>query len=218
MRAMSAVRARKAEAAEAGRYEIQVGWPARGKEGWITVPVRLDPPEFAAGMRALDFIIFEDGRAVEAYLVEPVDPRPVRTLSGLAQGELCGALVDGLDEGAVGRVLIVTEGDYEEDWAGIAGLAGRLVAGRVKLDAVVAGEGVSAQRLKVLSEIAGGRFFSAANRNEAERLSAQLQGSYGANYQIRYQGPGGALRVEICSAKGIGELAGAPGCEVRLAS
>jgi len=207
MRAMNAIRARKAEAAEAGRFQTHVGWASKNKDGWLTVPVRVDPPEFSAGLRALDFVIHEDGRPVEGYTVEPVDPRPVLTLDGLPAGELYARLSAGLEDSTTGRVLIVTEGSFEEDWAGIAGLAGRLVAGRVKVDAVTAGEGASAQRLKVLSEIAGGRYALAESLEEARELAGEFKGTYEANYQVRYQGPGGALRVELCSAKGLGEMA-----------
>lgn len=210
LRAMNAVRARKTEAAEAGRFEVHVGWPSRAADGWVTVPIRCERDgQPLAAIPALDFVVVEDGRAVDGYLVEALLPGALLALEHPEEGTLSDSLYDGLDAPEPpGRILIITSGSYEEDWAGIAGLAGRLVAERVKVDAVVIGPGPSQQRLKVLAEIAGGRFWSLASLAEAPPIVAQLRGSYEANYQIRYQGPGGVLKVEVFGAKGAGEMVG----------
>lgn len=208
LRAMTAVRDRKAEAAEAGRIEIRLGLATRTSEGSLIVPVRCD---FAGqpvdNLRALDFVIQEDGRPLDAYTIEPIVPSPLLAIEHQPAGELTSRLQTGLDtKPAPGRILIVTNGAHEEDWGGIAGLAGRLVAARLRVDAVVAGPGPSHQRLKVLAEIAGGRFFPVDDPTHASQIADQLRGSYEANYQIRYQGAGGTLKVEIFGAKGAGEM------------
>ena len=208
LRAMTAVRDRKAEAAEAGRIEVRLGISSRAPEGFLVVPVRCErggrPVD---GIRALDFVIFEDGRPVDSYSVEAIVPSPLLALENLPPGELGDRLQAGLQADSLpGRILIVTTGAHEEDWGQIAGLAGRLVAARLRVDAVVAGAGPSHQRLKVLAEIAGGRFFAAEDRDDSARVADQLRRSYDANYQIRYQGPGGTLKVEIYSTKGAGEM------------
>ena len=217
LRAMHAARARKAEAAAAGHFDIQVGLLSRGADGWVTVPVRCEKDGQAVeGIAALDFAILEDSRALDSYHVEAVAPSPLLALEYPPAGTLYASFHDGLDSATPpGRVLILTSGAHEEDWPGIAGLAGRLVAERVKVDAVVAGAGPSQQRLKVLAEIAGGRFWGLSTLDEAKAVSAQLRGSYEANYQIRYQGPGGVLKVEVFGAKGVGEMVGAQGLEPR---
>jgi hypothetical protein len=209
LRAMTAVRDRKSESVEAGKIDVRLGISSRAPEGYVVVPVRCERGGAALeGIRALEFVVIEDGRPVDTYAVEAITPSPLLALENFPAGELAARLVGGLEaEVRPGRILIVTSGSFEEDWAAIAGLAGRLVASRLRVDAVVAGAGSSQSRLKVLSEIAGGRFFAADDPEHAGRLAAQLRGSYDANYQIRYQGPGGAVKVEIYSAKGAGEAA-----------
>ena len=217
LRAMNAVRARKAEATEAGRFDVHVGWATRTADGWLTLPVRCERDGLPLpGIRALDFVVVEDGRAVDSYSAEPVETSPLLALDHPPAGTLSDALYGGLDAPqAPGRILIITNGPQEEDWAGIAGLSGRLVAERVKVDAIVIGAGASHQRLQVLAEIAGGRYWNVPDAAEARSVAAQLRGSYEANYQIRYQGAGGVLKVEVFASKGWGEMVGAQGLEPR---
>lgn len=214
LRAMTAVRDRKGEAVEAGRLEVRLGLPSRAPEGFVVVPVRCEREgQPADGIRALDFVIYEDGRAVDAYSVEAVRPSPLLALEDVPAGELAERLRQGvMAEPAPGRILIATTGAQEEDWGSVAGSAGKLVSNRLRVDAVVWGTGPSYTRLKVLAEIAGGRFFPAEDREHAGRIADQLRGSYDANYQIRYQGPGGLLKVEIYGAKGAGETSGRLAC------
>lgn len=212
LRAMNAIRQRRTEANEAGRFAVRSGMASTGARGALW-PVWCE----SADLRALDFVPVAGSQAIDNFRVRRLEREHVMMLSGegchepgalpFAAKGLAQAISSGLEGGAAHRILILTAGAAEEDWSGMASVAGHLVNRQIKVDTLIQGNGPSLERLRVLSEISGGSHWAIQNQDERARLFSALRVTYQASHMI--ESAQTASSLQIYSKLGFGECEGA---------